>query len=286
MATNPAGLVSTKQVRYQEGGFDLNLTYITPRVIAMSSPSPHNDSSEDNPIFEVHRFLNTKYKSHFRLYDLRAERGANYEVEIFGGEKQCAGYRFYDNNPPPLELLKACCSDMKYWIDSHPDNVVVVHCNNGRGRTGVVIASFLLLSQQKANAREAIQYFGEQRTFDGRGIVFPSQIRYVLYYEASLYGSFFPHVYRIRHIRVHTIPSFDVNGGCDPYFYIRLGDGRQEIFNWLNACKRKIKKFKKGKGRYMDFDLTQVGVGYYVSIRVSRMLLVAFSLALPSAILL
>lgn len=48
-----------------------------------------------------------------------------------------------DHHPPPFELLLCVVQAMRAFLAEHAENVVVVHCKAGRGRTGVVISSFL-----------------------------------------------------------------------------------------------------------------------------------------------
>ncbi len=71
---------------------------------------------------------------------------------------------------------------MTYLLES-PDNVVIVNCNAGKGRTGTSITCFLMYSGLSENAKDAITYYGWQRFDHGVGVTQPSQVRYIHYFE-------------------------------------------------------------------------------------------------------
>jgi hypothetical protein len=55
------GLVSKKKLRYQLHGFDLDLSYITSRVVAMGFPSEGAEGLYRNPMEQVQRFLRERH---------------------------------------------------------------------------------------------------------------------------------------------------------------------------------------------------------------------------------
>lgn len=203
---------------------------------------------------EVHRFFEKRHAGHYRLYDLRAEKGSAYDPDKFGGKERVARYPFFDHNPAPLSVIRACIEDMHTFMTADPANVVAVHCKAGKGRTGLIISAYLVYAGMAPTATAALRMFGAVRTHNSKGVTIPSQMRYVHYFEASLKRPVVPATYRLRHFRMHTVPNFDVGGGCDPYFDVRLGDGKQLIFDWKAACKGKVKNYKP-KHRIVDFDL-------------------------------
>lgn len=69
--------------RFTQDGFDLDLTYVTEQVIAMSYPSNGRMSLYRNPINEVGRFFDTKHTGHYKIYNLCSER--SYKPEHFNG---------------------------------------------------------------------------------------------------------------------------------------------------------------------------------------------------------
>ena len=96
-------------------------------------------------------------------------------------------------------------------MKEHPDNVVGIHCKAGKGRTGLAIAVYLLHSGLVSCANEGLMKFAMERTWDGKGVTIPSQIRYTHYYEQHMKAARRnTPVYQLLHVRMVTTPNFDV----------------------------------------------------------------------------
>ena len=67
MASRLRKLVSKKKRRFEEDGFDLDLTYVTDRIIAMGFPSENMESVYRNKLEEVRKFLDLKHPNHYKV---------------------------------------------------------------------------------------------------------------------------------------------------------------------------------------------------------------------------
>lgn len=160
------------------------MAYITDRIIAMGYPASSFETLYRNPYNEVHRFLESKYKHHYRVYNLCIEDDRQYDPALFDNNVGC--YPFSDHKPPTLALLLHFCKDIDNWLLSNGKNVAVVHCKAGKGRTGVMICAYLLYSNMFINAEECMEYYGNKRTYNNKGITLPSQRRYIQYFADLL----------------------------------------------------------------------------------------------------
>jgi hypothetical protein len=76
-------LVSKNKKRFLDEEFDLDLFYVTPRIIAMGFPSEKVEGLYRNAMPDVQRFFASKHPGHFRVYNLCSER--EYDPAKFDG---------------------------------------------------------------------------------------------------------------------------------------------------------------------------------------------------------
>ncbi|XP_048196568.1 phosphatidylinositol 3,4,5-trisphosphate 3-phosphatase TPTE2-like [Perognathus longimembris pacificus] len=177
-------LVSGNKRRYAKDGFDLDLTYITEHLIAMSFPSSGKHAVYRNPIEEVVHFLDTRHPEHYFVYNLCSER--SYNPRFF--HHRMHRILIDDHNVPTLQEMITFSKEVIAWLSKDPQNTIAIHCKGGKGRTGTMICVCLLAMDTFSTAKESLTYFGERRT-DKRfcdkfqGVETPSQSRYVGYFE-------------------------------------------------------------------------------------------------------
>ncbi|KAJ4707380.1 Phosphatidylinositol 3,4,5-trisphosphate 3-phosphatase and protein-tyrosine-phosphatase [Melia azedarach] len=162
-------LVSKQRRRMLVEGYDLDMSYITDRLLAMSFPAERMRAVYRNPLWQVKAVLDMRHKEHYKVYNLCIEE--SYDPAHFNDRVE--RYPFDDNHVPPLQMMKLFCESVHSWLSSDPKNIAVIHCMAGKGRTGLMVCAYLV-------------YTG----YDSRGgftvVSIPSQRRYVGYWNREL----------------------------------------------------------------------------------------------------
>lgn len=202
---------SKKTDRYTEEGFDLDLTYITDKIIAMSFPGTGVETVYRNGLKDVAKLLKSKHGDYYLVFNLSERR---YDISKLNN--QVLDFGWPDHLAPSLDRLCSICKSIASWLDSDSRHVAVVHCVGGKGRTGVVIAAYLQYSSICSTPESALDKFAMHRFFDEKnGVNQPSQRRYVYYFADLLAGQIVAHNYPVllMGMTLHGVPNLDGKGG-------------------------------------------------------------------------
>ncbi|KAM4560094.1 tensin-1 isoform 2-T2 [Odontesthes bonariensis] len=210
---------SQSAVQAMEDGYEVDLVYITERIISVSFPGGADERSYSTNLKEVATMLRSKHGEHYLVLNLSEWRSdlsqLNHKVLEFG---------WPDHHAPALDKICSMCKAIDMWLSGDPHNVVVLHNKGDRGRTGVVVAAYMHYSNISASADQALDRFAMRRFYEDKALPLgqPSQKRYVGYFNGLLSG----HIkinnkpLFLHHVIMHGIPNFESKGGCRPFLKI------------------------------------------------------------------
>jgi len=144
---------------------------------------------------DIIRFLNENHGTKYKVWNLCKEPGYIYDHSIFDG--RVSHIPFPDHNCPTLLQMLQFCEETSEWMSQDDENMVVVHCKAGKGRTGLMISCLLCFRYQDKgfDSKTALDFFGVRRTDDAKGVTIRSQIRFVHYLWTIITQPVNPHFY-------------------------------------------------------------------------------------------
>ncbi|XP_029786642.1 tensin-3 isoform X2 [Suricata suricatta] len=210
-----------------EDGLELDLTYITERIIAVSFPASCSEESYLRNLQEVTRMLRSKHGDNYLVLNLSEKR---HDLTRLNPKILDVGWP--ELHAPPLDQVCTVCKAQESWLNSDPQHVVVIHCRGGKGRIGVVISSYMHFTNVSASADQALDRFAMKKFYDDKvsDLMQPSQKRYVQFLSGLLSGTVKMNTAPLflHFVILHGTPNFDTGGVCRPF--LKLYQAMQPVY--------------------------------------------------------
>eukprot|EP01017_Pseudomicrothorax_dubius_P015962 TRINITY_DN1819_c0_g1_i1.p1 TRINITY_DN1819_c0_g1~~TRINITY_DN1819_c0_g1_i1.p1 ORF type:complete len:279 (+),score=34.04 TRINITY_DN1819_c0_g1_i1:128-964(+) len=159
---------------------------VTPRIYFMSFPSEEKREAVSN-------YLNKKFGSSYYIWNVSEQ---TYNTTPFRDQviNMCvAGYPCL-----PLKNLFAACRSISAWLMTNGNNIAIVHCQGGKGRSALVIVYLLCLLKVCQDPNEALHYFCKTTNLSEKSLFFPTQKLYFKYFSQLLSEGFKPNLKRVK----------------------------------------------------------------------------------------
>lgn len=168
-------MVSNKKIRYKDADFNLDLTYITPRIIAMAYPASGFESLYRNKITDVSKMMTENHPVGFLVINASNKK---YDFQKF--DNQVYNIVWPNHFPCPHYNFITAVFDSVDFLEKNVDKVIAIHCKAGKGRTGSLTCAILHASGAFKTISSANDFYCKQRAVK---VTLPSQLRYLQYFE-------------------------------------------------------------------------------------------------------
>ena len=250
-------LVSKQKRRFQDSDFDLDMSYITEKVIAMGFPSTGVETMYRNSLSDIIKFFHTRHNDNVKVYNLCLEKDRIYNKNVFPNAK-VGLFPATDHNPSPIKLILEFCIDICLYLINNPEGVAAVHCKAGKGRTGVMICSYLVFSGLCQSSEMAFRYYARVRTKNNTGVTIASQKRYIKYFETFLQANFYPPYMNLIPKIIESHFSFLIDNNDNIKINNILQSFQTEKSYFISPNKFKLKGLKLGplpKGKELKIKI-------------------------------
>jgi len=119
-----------------------------------------------NDIRDVGRFFANFHYGSFQVVNLceAQEESGNGNYDPMFLYNQVKKFPMRDHNICGLRTIVRYCEHATKFMNEAPDNVIAVHCQGGKGRTGSFCSSLMLWTGLFTTAGESLGYFAQRRT--------------------------------------------------------------------------------------------------------------------------
>lgn len=139
---------------------DLDLHLLTSRIAGMSCPTDGMDlSSYKNSIEDIRQILEARHAGHYAVFNLCEKKYA--AARFPNGRVVDVGWTA--NIAPSLEELLDVAMRALEFLGSNRQNVIAVHCLDGRSNTALLFASMLMVCKVFSGHEDCLNLFELKR---------------------------------------------------------------------------------------------------------------------------
>ena len=202
---------------------ELDISYITSRILVMSYPAEGIQGAVKNNIEDVKAFLDSRHPKRYAVYNLTLSPYRHYKFD-----NRVSDCGWPGKKSPSLMNLLIICKNMYQWLKMHSSNVAVIHCSDGKAQSALIVAAFFAFCHMYQNLGPSLHLFTVKRT--GPGIL-PSHKRYIEYVAdiCNVDKKFVPHQFQVRVSNLILRPVPTINSqrvGCKPFCEVYRNENR------------------------------------------------------------